>query len=71
MPSKIVSQMAGTVLEVSVKSGDTVKKGQEVMVLESMKMEVPITSSTEGKVTGVLKAKGDFVNEGEPVIEIG
>ena len=70
MASKIVSQMAGTVLEIAVKTGDTIKKGQEVMVLESMKMEVPITSSTDGKVTQVLKAKGDFVNEGEAVIEI-
>lgn len=70
MPSKIVSQMAGTVLEVNVKTGDSVKSGQEVMILESMKMEVPITSSVSGKVTQVFKAKGDFVNEGESVIEI-
>ena len=70
MASKILSQMAGTVLEVNVKAGDTLKKGQEVMVLESMKMEVPITSSMDGKVTQILKAKGDFVNEGEAVIEI-
>jgi biotin carboxyl carrier protein len=35
-----------------------------------MKMEVPITSSVAGKVTAILKSKGDFVNEGETVIEM-
>ncbi|MFM8269196.1 MAG: biotin/lipoyl-containing protein [Pseudomonadota bacterium] len=70
MSSKIVSNMAGTLLEVTVKVGDTVKAGQEVFILESMKMEVPIASSVAGKVTAILKVKGDFVNEGEPVIEM-
>ena len=53
-----------------VKVGDTVAVGQDVVILESMKMEVAITSSVSGKVTAILKAKGDFVNEGETVIEI-
>lgn len=70
MASKIVSNMAGTLLEVIVKVGDQIKVGQEVVILESMKMEVPISSSVAGKVTAILKVKGDFVNEGEPVIEI-
>jgi acetyl-CoA carboxylase biotin carboxyl carrier protein len=70
MPSKIVSNMAGTLLEVTVKVGDNVKVGQEVLILESMKMEVPITSSVAGRVTAIVKSKGDFVNEGETVIEI-
>lgn len=70
MSSKVISQMAGTVLEISVQVGDTVKQGQEVAILESMKMEVPVVSGFEGKVVGVLKAKGDFVNEGDAVIEL-
>lgn len=70
MASRILSNMAGTLLEVTVKVGDTVKVGQDVFILESMKMEVPIASSVAGKVAAILKAKGDFVNEGEPVIEI-
>ena len=70
MASKIMSQMAGTLLEIKVKSGEKVKKGQEVAVLESMKMEVPLISSLEGKVVTVLKNTGDFVNEGEAVFEL-
>ncbi|NBX91801.1 MAG: acetyl-CoA carboxylase biotin carboxyl carrier protein subunit [Proteobacteria bacterium] len=62
--------MAGTLLEVSVKVGDSVKSGQEVAILESMKMEVPLMSSQAGKVITIMKNKGDFVNEGEAVIEL-
>lgn len=67
---KIKSEMAGTVLEIKVKVGDAVSKGQEVAVLESMKMEVPMQSDSNGKVTKVLKAVGDFLNEGEALIEL-
>ena len=66
----IKCEMAGTVLEIKVKAGDAVKAGQEVAVVESMKMEVPVASQVAGKVAKVLKAAGDFVKEGELLIEI-
>ena len=66
----IKSEMAGTVLEVKVKAGDSIKAGQEIVVLESMKMEVPVAASKSGKVTEVKKQVGDFVNEGEALIEL-
>jgi len=66
----IKSEMAGTVLEVKVKSGDSIKAGQEIVVLESMKMEVPVMASHAGKVTEIKKQVGDFVNEGETLIEL-
>jgi len=66
----IKSEMAGTVLEVKVKVGDTIKGGQEIVILESMKMEVPVSASQSGKVTEVKKQVGDFVNEGEALIEL-
>ena len=68
--AKVISSMAGTVLEVIVKVGDSIKSGQEVAVLESMKMEVPLVSTVSGKVVAVIKNKGEFVNEGEVVIEL-
>lgn len=67
---QIRSDMAGTVLEIRVKAGDSVAVGQEVAVVESMKMEVPLTSQVQGTVSNVLKAAGDFLNDGEVVIEI-
>jgi acetyl-CoA carboxylase biotin carboxyl carrier protein len=69
--SKVVkSEMAGTILEVKVKVGDTVSAGQEVAVVESMKMEVPLTASTGGTVKTVTKGVGDFLNEGETLVEL-
>ncbi len=68
--AKIKSEMAGTVLEIKVKVGDTVAKGQEVAVVESMKMEVPLQADAAGKVTKILKNAGDFLNEGEVLIEL-
>ncbi len=66
----IKSEMAGTVLEIKVKAGDAIKAGQEIVVLESMKMEVPMMANQSGKVAVVKKQVGDFVNEGEILIEL-
>ena len=57
---KIKSEMAGTILEIKVKVGDPIKPGQEIVVLESMKMEVPIGASHSGTVTEIKKQVGDF-----------
>jgi acetyl-CoA carboxylase biotin carboxyl carrier protein len=62
--------MAGTVLEVKVAAGQSVAAGQEVAVVESMKMEVPVTSPVGGVVAAVHKAAGDFVNAGDSLIEL-
>lgn len=67
---QIKCEMAGTLLELKVKKGDAVKPGQEVAVVESMKMEVPIESQVAGTVANVLKAVGDFLNDGEVLIEL-
>lgn len=68
---QIRSEMAGTLLELKVKVGDKVATGQEVAVVESMKMEVPLVSGLSGTVSRVLKQAGDFLNDGEAVIELG
>lgn len=70
MSKQIKSEMAGTILEVKVKVGDSVTAGQEVAVVESMKMEVPLTSSEAGVVKTVSKGVGDFLNEGETLVEL-
>jgi acetyl-CoA carboxylase biotin carboxyl carrier protein len=65
---EIKASMAGTVLNVFVESGNTVNLGQEVVMLESMKMEIPIESSAEGIVKEVKVSIGDFVNEDDCLI---
>jgi acetyl-CoA carboxylase biotin carboxyl carrier protein len=68
--TRIKSEMAGTLIELKVKPGDKVVSGQEVAVLESMKMEVPLVSPISGTVSSCLKSPGDFVNDGDGVIEL-
>jgi acetyl-CoA carboxylase biotin carboxyl carrier protein len=70
MPS-INAHITGTVWKIEVKVGDTVAEGQTVVILESMKMEMPIESPSAGKVTAILVKEGESVAEGARVIELG
>lgn len=65
---EVTSTMAGTVFTVNVSEGDTVSVGQVVIVLESMKMEIPVEAEETGTVLKIHVAEGDFVNEGDTVI---
>jgi acetyl-CoA carboxylase biotin carboxyl carrier protein len=65
---EITASMAGTVLNIFVAAGDPVNPGQEVVMLESMKMEIPIESGMEGVVREVKIGITDFVNEGDVLI---
>ena len=60
----INAPMPGNILAVNVVAGDTVKKGQVLMVLEAMKMENEIMAPRDGKVTDVAVAKGAAVESG-------
>ena len=62
------STMAGTVFTVNVAAGEEVSAGQVVMVLESMKMEIPIEAETAGKIATINASEGDFVNEGDVLV---
>lgn len=66
----VVSPMSGLVLRIPVKVGDTVTAGQEVIVLEAMKMETPVAASASGTVKAIYVAQGDAANEGQALIEI-
>lgn len=68
---KVTSPLPGVIIEVSVKVGDQVKEGQQVAVLEAMKMENTIEATVSGTVTAVNVNKGDSVLEGAPIITIG
>ncbi|MBX9688154.1 MAG: biotin/lipoyl-binding protein [Candidatus Obscuribacterales bacterium] len=65
---QINAMMAGTVVEVLVAAGDAISGGQDVVIIESMKMQLPISSELEGKVAEVKVAAGDFVNEGDVIL---
>ncbi|HEY3365849.1 MAG TPA: acetyl-CoA carboxylase biotin carboxyl carrier protein subunit [Symbiobacteriaceae bacterium] len=65
----VKSNMAGTVWKVLVKPGDKVEEGMDVLILESMKMEIPITAEMTGVVRSVRVKEGDFVNDGDLVVD--
>jgi len=71
MTTRIEAHIAGTVWKIEVNVGDTVAVGQVVIILESMKMEMPVESPTSGLVTSVLVVEGQAVQEGQPVVELG
>ncbi|MBY0096852.1 acetyl-CoA carboxylase biotin carboxyl carrier protein subunit [Mesobacillus maritimus] len=68
--NQLIASMAGNVYKVLVKEGDIVSEGVDVVILESMKMEIPISAESEITVKAVMVAEGDFVNEGDVILEV-
>ena len=64
----IKTPLPGVIIDVKVAVGDTVKKGQTVVVLEAMKMENNINADRDGKVTAIQVAKGDTVADGAVLV---
>jgi len=67
---KISAPMPGTILDVKVNTGDKVKKGQVLMILEAMKMENEIMAGADGTVTSVSVTKGASVQTGDMLCTI-
>jgi len=65
--SEIIAPMGGKILDVKVKAGDAVNEGDEVVILEAMKMELPVVAEASGTVKEVKCNKGDAV-EAEAVL---
>ena len=67
---EVKAQMAGTVFEVSVKEGDSVTKGQTLIILESMKMEIAHEADSDGTVYKIRVVEGEFVEENDVLLEL-
>ena len=65
---KLPAPMPGTILSVSVSAGQSVKKGEVLLVLEAMKMENEIVAHKDGVINGVFVQKGSTVNAGDPLV---
>lgn len=68
--SGVKSPLPGVILDIKVKVGDTVKKGQTIIILEAMKMENNINADKDGTVTAISVNKGDSVLEGSVLVTI-
>ena len=66
----VSAPMSGTILDVKANVGDTVSRGQVIMVLEAMKMENDIVSPCDGKITSILVKKGDTVNPSDTLATV-
>lgn len=67
---EIQSEVTGTVWKIEVKVGDAVADGDTLMILESMKMEIPVISTEDGKVAEILVKEEEPVAEGQAVVVI-
>ena len=69
-PKIILSFIPGTVIEISIKAGQEVKKGEILMILDAMKMKNRLKSNMDGKVKSVSVKNGDKVSKGTVLLEL-
>ena len=67
---EIRSVVTGTVYKIEVVAGEQIKLGTDLIILESMKMEIPIVAETDGTVTEVRCNEGDSVIEGQVLLMV-
>jgi acetyl-CoA carboxylase biotin carboxyl carrier protein len=68
--AEVRAEMVANVWKVVVSEGDTVEDGDTLVILESMKMEIPVLSEDDGVVATLKVAEGDVVQEGDLIAVI-
>jgi len=68
---RVKSEIAGSVWKIEVAVGDTVSEEDTLIVLESMKMEIPLLAPRAGTVIEILVAEGEAIAEGEVAVVLG
>ncbi|MEP6463482.1 MAG: biotin/lipoyl-binding carrier protein [Frankiaceae bacterium] len=71
MAEEVVAEMVANVWKIVVAVGDSVSDGDTLVILESMKMEIPVIAERDGRVTELRVAEGDVVQEGDVIAVIG
>jgi acetyl-CoA carboxylase biotin carboxyl carrier protein len=69
-PIKVDAHSTGTVWKIEVKQGEAVTEGQVCVILESMKMEMPVEAPAAGTVAQVLVKEGQPVSEGDTLLTL-
>jgi acetyl-CoA carboxylase biotin carboxyl carrier protein len=70
MPTSVNAHITGTVWKIEVKPGDDVAEGQVCVIIESMKMEMPVEAPRAGRVAAVVVAEGQAVAEGDLLVTL-
>ena len=71
MAEEVRAEMVANVWKIVVAEGDDVEDGDTLVILESMKMEIPVLAEVSGKVSRLGVAEGDMVQEGDLIAVIG
>ncbi|QYC44764.1 Biotinylated protein TB7.3 [Nonomuraea coxensis DSM 45129] len=69
--AEVRAEMVANVWKVLVREGDTVEDGDTLVILESMKMEIPVLAEDDGVVAQLKVAEGDVIQEGDLIAVIG
>jgi acetyl-CoA carboxylase biotin carboxyl carrier protein len=69
--ANVEAHITGTVWKIEVAVGDTVDEGDTVVILESMKMEMPVEAEDEGTIREIRCQEGQAVNEGDTLVVLG
>jgi acetyl-CoA carboxylase biotin carboxyl carrier protein len=70
MATNVCAHITGTIWKIEVKEGEAVVEGQTCVILESMKMEMPVEAPDAGKVDKINCAEGQAVNEGDVLLTL-
>ena len=70
MSTSVAAHITGTVWKIEVKAGDSVEEGQTLVIIESMKMEMPVEAPCAGKVESVKVTEGQAVDEGAVLLTL-
>ena len=65
MPEEIRAKITGTVWKIEVAKGEEIEDGDDIMILESMKMEIPVEAPCDGTVVDIHVAEGQSIKEGD------
>ncbi len=67
---RVESEIPGKVVSIEANPGDTVAEDDAILILESMKMEIPVSAPSGGRIVEILVAIGDTIGEGDEIAVI-
>ncbi len=70
MSHTVLAELVAAVLTVEVEVGEQVQADDSVVILESMKMEIPVLAEVAGTVSEIVVVEGDVVSDGDPLVVI-
>ena len=64
------SEISGSIWKIKCNVGDVIEEGQELLIIESMKMEIPVISDFSGTIISILVSEGEMISEDQKLVEL-